>query len=177
MLYFQGMARDPAELERFLVGTPFFGGLAGDALSRLASMLKERELPAGTSVFSEGEQGRSMYIVEEGNLVVCRSGESGRRVKLTRLGRGDFFGETTLIEMQPRSTTVVAETETRLLELGNMDLYRLYKEDVKAYVLVLQNINRELCRRLRSADGRITEVACEHDDEVTQIRPSRPRGG
>ncbi len=51
-----------------------------------------------------------------------------------------------------------------------MDLYRLYREDVKAYVLVLQNINRELCRRLRKADSRLTQIADEAHDEVTQIR-------
>ena len=70
---------------------------------------------------------------------------------LVRLAPGDFFGETTLIEMQPRPCTAPCVTPVKLLELTNMDLYRLYREDVKAYVLVLQNFNRELCRRLRGA--------------------------
>jgi CRP/FNR family transcriptional regulator, cyclic AMP receptor protein len=58
-----------------------------------------------------------------------------------------------------------------------MDLYKLYQADVKAYVLVLQNINRELCRRLRKADTRITEFADEAKDDITQIgsfRKSNP---
>ena len=66
-----------------------------------------------------------------------------------RYSPGDFFGETTLIEMQPRPFSVVVEHPALLYELTNMDLYALYRQDVKACVLILQNINRELCRRLR----------------------------
>jgi CRP-like cAMP-binding protein len=157
------------ERRDFLVRTPFFGGLQGDVLDRVIGMLQDRKYPATASVFQEGEQGRSMYIVRSGELLKYQSGESGRMVKLMRFKPGDFFGETTLIEMQPRPFTVVAETDSLLLELTNMDLYRLYKEDVHAYVMVLQNINRELCRRTRKADSRITEYADEFGRTGTQI--------
>ena len=46
-----------------------------------------------------------------------------------------------------------------LYELAAQDLYALYKADIRAYVMVLQNINRELCRRLRSADRVIVTLA------------------
>jgi len=160
---------DSTQRKEFLVATPFFGGLEGQALELVISMLADRRFPASASVFQEGEQGRSMYIVHSGELLKYQSGESGRMVKLMRFRPGDFFGETTLIEMQPRAFTVVAETEVLLLELTNMDLYRLYKEDVNAYVMVLQNINRELCRRLRKSDTRITEYADEFGQTGTQI--------
>jgi len=163
-----------AELQRFLTGTPFFGGLDDDGLGRVSRMLVERTLPAGAKVFREGETGRSMFILVSGQVLMTRTAESGMQVKLVRLGRGDFFGETTLIEMQPRPCTALCETAVELLEFTNLDLYKLYKEDVKSYVLVLQNINRELCRRLRHADGRITERASELQDDVTQIRPRMP---
>jgi CRP/FNR family cyclic AMP-dependent transcriptional regulator len=50
---------------------------------------------------------------------------------------------------------VVAETPTVLYELTARELYAFYKADIHAYVIVMQNINRELCRRLRRADARI----------------------
>jgi CRP-like cAMP-binding protein len=78
---------------------------------------------------------------------------------MASLGPGDFFGEMTLIEMQNRSATVVAETDTVLYELTARSLYACYKADMSAYVLVLQNINRELCRRLRRADRRISDLS------------------
>ena len=153
----------------FLVRTPFFGGLEDASLDRIVKMLGEREFPEGAKVFQEGENGRSMYVVESGVLIACRAGASGKSVRLRHFWTGDFFGEMTLIEMQPRPYTVVAEKETFLYELTSAHLHALYREDVKAYVLVLQNINRELCRRLRSADRRVAELAEEAGDEATQI--------
>jgi CRP/FNR family cyclic AMP-dependent transcriptional regulator len=160
---------DIEALKVFLTGTPFFGGLSDVELDRVARMCQWRELPAGASVFCQGDTGRSMYIIEHGEIIMTHKGLAGLEVKLVRLNRGDFFGETTLIEMQPRPCTARCTAPVRLLELSNMDLYRLYREDVKAYVMVLQNINRELCRRLRRADGRIAELAAG-EEEVTQIR-------
>lgn len=162
--------RDLSALTRFLEQTPFFGGLQAAQLRGLVAMTVERTYEKGATVFTEGEQGSSMYVVQSGELAAMRAGESGHPVKLMRLAAGDFFGETTLIEMQPRPFSVMVESEARLLELTNADLYKLYQDDVKSYVLVLQNINRELCRRLRRAGNRITEYAEEADDERTQIR-------
>jgi CRP/FNR family transcriptional regulator, cyclic AMP receptor protein len=163
------MTAPPPALKEFLEKTPFFGGLDDGGLDRVASMLVAREVKAGGHVFSEGDTGRSMYIVHHGDLVVYRRGESGASVKLMHLGVGDFFGETTLIEMQPRPTTVLAVRDALLYELTNMSFYKLYHEDVKAYVMVLQNMNRELCRRLRKAEARVIQFADDAHDERTQI--------
>jgi len=122
-------------------------------------MLVERRFDAGAIVVAEGERGRSMYVVHSGELVVSTHGESGPVIRMSRLGPGDFFGEMTLIEMQNRSVTVVAESPTVLYELTAGNLYTYYKADINAYAMVMQNINRELCRRLRRADNSIAELA------------------
>jgi CRP/FNR family transcriptional regulator, cyclic AMP receptor protein len=90
---------------------------------------------------------------------MSKRGESGRIIRMTCLGPGDFFGEMTLIEVQSRSATVVAESPTAPYELTAGNLYTYYKADIYAYAMVMQNINRELCRRLRRADKRIAELA------------------
>lgn len=169
------MASDSA-LKSFLARTPFFGGLEDGALDRLIGMAREKRFARGELVFEQGDEGRSMYVVRSGELVALQSGESGFPVRLRRFAPGDFFGETTLIEMQPRPFAVKVEEDAVLYELTNMDLYALYKQDVKAYVLVLQNINRELCRRLRSSDRRVAEYAEKAGEETTQIGLRPPRG-
>jgi CRP-like cAMP-binding protein len=151
------MAVTSPELRSFLVATPFFGGLSEPGLELLISMLVERRFDAGATVVTEGEPGRSMYVVHSGDLVVTKRGESRRVIPLSRLGPGDFFGEMTLIEMQNRSATVVAQIPTVLYELTAANLYTYYKADIYGYAMVLQNINRELCRRLRRADLRTAE--------------------
>jgi len=150
------MAVGSPDLKAFLAATPFFGGLATASLDRMAAMLAERRFDAGATVVREGESGRSMFIVQSGELAVSRRMRDGRVIDMAVLRPGDFFGEMTLIEMQNRSATVVAESETVLYEMTAQKLYDCYKADIQAYVIVLQNINRELCRRLRRADNRIT---------------------
>lgn len=152
------MAVSSPDLKAFLLATPFFGGLSDASLDLLVSMLVERRFDAGATVFAEGEPGRSMFIVHSGELVVSKLADAGRVLRLTGLAPGDFFGEMTLIEMQNRSATVVAESPTVLYELTAGKLYTCYKADIHAYVMVMQNINRELCRRLRRADARIAEL-------------------
>jgi len=153
------MAVSSPELKAFLVATPFFGGLVDASLDILVPMLAERSLDAGATVVAEGEPGRSMFIVRSGALVVSKRGESGHAIRVAGLGPGDFFGEMTLIEPQNRSASVVAESATVLYELTARSLYTYYKTDIHGYVIVLQNINRELSRRLRRADARLAELA------------------
>jgi CRP/FNR family transcriptional regulator, cyclic AMP receptor protein len=147
------------DLKSFLVATPFFGGLLDSSLDVVIGMLVERHYEQGVAVVNEKDEGRAMYVVYSGDLVVCKTGASGRVVRISRLGPGDFFGEMTLIEMQNRSASVVAETPAVIYELSAASLHELYEADVHAFAMVLQNMNRELCRRLRKADQLITEFA------------------
>src|SRR5882757_391594 len=157
------MAVSSPDLKAFLVATPFFGGLSDASLDLMVSMLVERRFDAGATVFAEGEPGRSMFIVHAGELVVNKLGDSGRVIRMAGLEPGYFFGEMTRIEMQSRSATVMAESPTVLYELTAQKLYACYKAHIHAYVIVLQNINRELCRRLRRSDDRFTGHQV-HDD-------------
>jgi CRP-like cAMP-binding protein len=146
------------EREDFLRTTSFFGGLTPEAVSSLAAILKERRVGAGEQLFAEGDDGKSMYIVKSGSLIVQRHCPDGTQARLLMMRPGDAFGVTSLIEMEPRPFSCQAESEALLYELTNIDLYKLYKSDAKAYVLVLQNINRDLCRRLRKAALRIAAL-------------------
>ncbi len=156
------MAVSSPDLKAFLLATPFFGGLSDAGLDFLISMLVERRFDAGATVVAEGEPGRSMFIVNSGQLVVSKQAESGHSFRMTDLEPGDFFGEMTLIEMQNRSATVVVERATILYELTAQKLYTCYKTDIHTYVMVMQNISRELCRRLRRADDRFAKSLMLH---------------
>jgi CRP/FNR family transcriptional regulator, cyclic AMP receptor protein len=160
------MALSSPDLKAFLIDTPFFGGLPDASLDLLISMLLERRFEIGATVVAEEQPGRSMYIIYSGELVVSKLGDSGHTVRIAGLGPGDFFGEMTLIEPQSRSSTVVADSPAVLYELSARSLYTYYKTDIHAYVMVLQNINRELCRRLRRADNRIANLADGSSDQL-----------
>ena len=146
------------ELRAFVLGTSFFGGLPPELAEVILGLLKERRIAAGETLFAEGDTGKSMYIVREGALVMRRHCEHSHDARLLMMRPGDFFGVPALIEMEPRPFSCVAEKDALLYELTNADLYALYKADLKGYVLVLQNIARELCRRLRKAGKRIADL-------------------
>ena len=146
------------ELVSFLSKTSFFGGLVPDVVAIVAGMLKERRVAAGELLFAEGDTGKSMYIVKEGALIMQRHCSDGTQARLLMMRDGAFFGVPSLIEMEPRPFSCRAEKDSVLLELTNLDLYKLYKTDLKTYILLLQNIARELCRRLRKGGERIAAL-------------------
>ena len=141
------------------------------------SILKERSFRAGATIFNEGELGREMYVLREGEVEIQRESAAGKKMAIVRLGPGETFGEMTLVELQPRSATVVATKPVTALTLTNLDLYNLYRDDNYAYVIVLQNICRMLSRRLRKADGRICEflAAASKGKAKAKAKPRRAK--
>src|SRR3979411_362837 len=96
------MAIISPDMKAFLVATPFFGGLSDASLDLLVSMLVERRFDIGATVIAEGAPGRSMFIVQSGELVVSKLGDSGRVIRMAGLEPGDFFGEMTLVAQHER---------------------------------------------------------------------------
>lgn len=141
----------------FLKSVPVFHDLKGPSLESVLDVLEEEHWSAGQHVFHEADLGRTMYIIREGEVEVVRKSTGGNHVPIVRLGPGETFGEMTLVELQPRSASVVARKKTVTYSLTNLDLWNLYKSDNYAYVIMLQNICRMLSRRLRKADSRIAD--------------------
>ena len=132
-----------------------FGGLTDEALDVLAAELHVTLIDAGTEVTREGEHAREMFVVLAGELEVVRHSKGGIEGRVAMLGPGNWFGEMSIVDVQPRSATVRVVAPTILLRITAEDLDRLYRRDMKSYLLLVLNIARELSRRLRVADGMI----------------------
>src|SRR6266850_656810 len=114
--------RASAEERAQLAALPFFRGLDALELDRIAARLVTRRVPAGQTVFSEGDPGDRYYVVREGQAEVSIAGGSVRR-----LGRGEAFGELALLYGYPRTATVTAQTDLVLAGLGREDFLRLVR--------------------------------------------------
>jgi CRP-like cAMP-binding protein len=129
-----------------------FGAL-NDSVLDLAATLRVSTPSAGDIVFREGDEARDMYVVIEGEMEVLKASKRAIEARVAVLGPGDWFGEMSILDVQPRSATVRALAPSRLLKITASDLDALYRQDVKSYALFVLNLARELSRRLRVADG------------------------
>jgi CRP-like cAMP-binding protein len=136
----------------FLDQIPIFGGLPPDALRRIADTFQLLHVAPGTCVISEGDQAVSLFIVGDGQLEVCKRGQTGAELRLAVLGRGDCVGEMSLIDIQPRSATVRSVGPAALYVLSHAEIAKLQRGNFQVYTLLVLNIAREISRRLRSAD-------------------------
>lgn len=83
----------------------------------LRERVEERTATAGETIVRQGQPADRFYVIAAGECEVVRDGAAGRQV-LARLGPGRFFGETGLLAGVPRTATVVAATDVRLLTLS-----------------------------------------------------------
>jgi len=142
-----------------------FGALADDVLEYLAHSLPVEVIAPGDAVFREGDQAREMFVVLSGECEVLKRGKRGGEARVALLGPGDWFGEMSILDVQPRSASVIAVAPARLLRITSEALDTLYRKDLKSYSLIVLNISRELSRRLRVADGIIADFMANVFDE------------
>ena len=112
---------------------PLFAGCSKRELTLVASIADEIAQPAGTSLIEQGKKGREFCILVAGEVDV----RQGRK-QLRLLSAGDFFGEIALILDAPRSATVTATTDVRLLVIDQNAFRRLLRESPSIQGKVLE---------------------------------------
>ena len=111
-----------------LAKTEIFGPLDPSALQTVAERLREVRLEKGDVLFREGEPGESLFVVSDGLLKVCVSSSGGDELVMRTLSAPDVFGELSVIDGEPRSTTIEAIQPSVVLELDRADLIDLLRE-------------------------------------------------
>lgn len=138
---------------QLLQAMPFFGAVDDDSVSLILELSETLIKQKGEYFFSEGEEGDSLYILEEGcALVFKKSGD--REYILRRAETGDCFGELALIALESRSASVRAEEECIAIKIPSSALHGLYQSNPEQFLIIQMNMGREVGRRLRLADER-----------------------
>jgi len=115
------------ELARQLASVPLFSYLTPGERQKIAEFLCPVNVKKGTIVIQEGEIGDCMYLVKSGEIDVYTTLMEGEEIDqeqlhLATLKAGDFFGEQALITNEPRNATIIALTDTELLQFSKSDL-------------------------------------------------------
>lgn len=149
---------DPTPLLRSI---ELFEGLTDQDLAELGANLQRRQFVAGSMVFSQGDDGDSMYIVESGDINIHLPGDASRRISLKDIARGEYFGELALFDEKPRSASALATTDTVLLELQRRTLEGYLESRPKVALAIL----RTLSERLRETNTMLSARAAKNVDE------------
>lgn len=113
-----------------------------------------QQVPAGTVIFKEGEEGDQMFIVQDGRVKVSRA-IGGKEQMLAVLGKGDFFGEMALVTRERRTATVTTLEPVRLLAFNQEGFLNMINKNPK----IALNIIDKLCRRLAYANQHLRHLA------------------
>lgn len=132
-----------------------FESLNSRQLAALAALVEDREVPAGTVLFSEGDEGDALFMLRRGKVRISKLVEGIGEEALAILEKGAYFGEMALVSDLPRSAHAICNTSC---ELGviRRDAFEqaLFLDKDLAYEL-LWTFVRTLARRLDETNDKI----------------------
>jgi CRP/FNR family cyclic AMP-dependent transcriptional regulator len=145
-----------------------FADLAPEHLAWLKEHSAARKVPANTVLIHEGDETSALYLIEEGECKVTSS-EEDREVILGFLGAGEFCGELSMLDGEPRSSTVTTTKPSRIRAISAVRFRELLRDHPDAALILLRGLARkirELTENVRSLAlkdvyGRVVKVLME----------------
>ena len=137
------------EVAALLRGVALFSNISEAQLERLARAARYCAYPQGATIVEQGlrteeaQDGDSLYVIVEGHVRVVLE-HNGVDEEIARLGPGEFFGEMSLLDGQPRSATVLAEEEIMCLILSRWELLRAMRRDPEIAIQMLAVLSKRL---------------------------------
>ena len=141
---------DPEVLKR----APLFAGLEDEAATALSAAMGTIKLNKGEVLFHEGDAEDRLYVVITGKIKLGRSGSAGRENLLAILGPGQMFGELSLFDPGPRSSTATAVTACEIRTLEHDELM----EWLTGRPEVARGLLGQLAARLRRANDVVADL-------------------
>ena len=119
--------KKPQEVPDWLAGVAFFEGFTADELTRVAALSTELEVKQGVMLIDQGDAGLDCFVIVDGIANVYISAEH-----VATVGAGSMLGEMALVGHRPRTASVVAETDMKLLRFDAAHFRKLLTEMPKA---------------------------------------------
>jgi CRP-like cAMP-binding protein len=137
-----------------LVKAGIFQGVEPSAVAALTRQLQPVTFPRGHTVFAEGEPGDRLYIIVSGKVKIGRRSPDGRENLLTIMGPSDMFGELSIFDPGPRTSTATTITEVRAVSMDR-DALRSWIRDRPE---IAAQLLRVLARRLRRTNNNLADL-------------------
>ncbi len=154
-----------AETRRVLSEVPIFRAVGDMVLARLEAGFRRQMLSAGQTLFEKGDPGDRVFVLLSGRLVGRDASPSGRDLVLSTIHAGTLFGEMAVLDAEPRSLTVHAETDCVLLYMPTQS----FRDLLLAEPVITLNLATELGRRTRVLNEQVFGLVM-HDVETRVCR-------
>jgi len=146
-----------------LAGVHFFSLLDDSERAVLAERVDLVSIPKDTIIFDVGDPGDDLYVVVEGEVELFFKDTTGVRVVLETAGRGDFFGEISLLDPGPRTAAAIVTEDLQAIVVDREDLDELFRLKPGAALDLLTatgrrlRMNAELLRKTASRNVNLEE--------------------
>ncbi|MDK8450427.1 CRP-like cAMP-activated global transcriptional regulator GlxR [Corynebacterium mastitidis] len=131
-----------------------FQGVDPTAVNNLIQEMETASFTRGSTIFNEGEPGDRLYIITSGKVKLSRHSPDGRENLLTIMGPSDMFGELSIFDPGPRTSSAVCVTE---VHTATMDAAMLHQW-VDEHPEIAQQLLRVLARRLRRTNASLADL-------------------
>lgn len=149
-----------------LARIPLFQRLEPHELEHLAEDVEQVNYKAGEVIFHEYDKGDALYVVEEGSVRIWVTDEDVKQVTLTELNPGQFFGELSVLDRGPRSSSASAIVDTHLHRLSSDD----FQKFLMAHPDCAVDVICEIGARLRQTNLLVAQRASRNVNEVMEER-------
>jgi HEAT repeat protein len=127
----------------FLKRVSLFANLSPTDLKQLAAIASEEFFPDEEVIAYKGEQGDAMFVIVSGIVRVCNEVD-GKEIELARRTTGDYVGELSIINREPRNATLIACGDVRALSLDQKTFEGLIRERPEASLFIIQVLSKRL---------------------------------
>jgi CRP/FNR family cyclic AMP-dependent transcriptional regulator len=142
------------DADQILARAGLLQGVERRAVTALTKQLQRVDFPPGHVIFAEGEPGDRVYIIISGKVKIGRRYPHSRENLLTIMGPSDMFGELSIFDPGPRTSTATAITEVRAVSMDR-DALRTWIADRPE---IAERLLRVLARRLRRTNSNLTDL-------------------
>jgi aspartate ammonia-lyase len=149
---------DKQKTVAFIKKIELFRGIGEAGLSSIADTIYKKSYKAGDYLFKQGSQRTHIFIVGKGEVELLTKNSYGEEERLTLFGTGDFFGEGSLMDDAPHSTSARIAEDAEMLLLDNSYFY----ENGSIAVKVLSNVARIISRRMQHANNMSNQSASQY---------------
>jgi CRP-like cAMP-binding protein len=146
------MAPSTEDAVALLAQVPVFETLGPPELARVAEVAVPRSFGPHHTIFREGDESDTCYIVRSGHARAIREHGDGRSIALAHFGPGDIFGELAMFDDEKRSATIETIEAVEALGIAGGDMRRLLREHNELALKLVVSLGR----RLRETNERLS---------------------